>query len=123
MMNPWFQVALGGALGAVGRYGIGRALPWAGHGLPLHTLTANLLGGLLMGLVAAALQQRAAGDYAPLLMTGLLGGFTTFSAFSLETWTLFGQGQFLLALAYVFLSVTGAIAAVAGGLFLAHIFL
>lgn len=120
MMNPWFQVALGGASGALARYAIGRALPWDGQGWPLHTLAVNIIGGLLMGLVAGVLQARGLGGYGPLLLTGLLGGFTTFSAFSFETWTLFDQGQVPLALGYVFLSVTGAIAAVAGGLFLAR---
>lgn len=120
MMNPWFQVALGGAFGALGRYAIGRALPWDAQGWPLHTFVANVIGGLLMGGVAGVLQARGLEAYTPLLMTGVLGGFTTFSAFSLETWTLFEQGQGPLALCYVFLSVIGAIAAVAGGLFLAR---
>lgn len=78
-------VALGGALGSVARYGVGvAAARWAGQGFPWGTLVVNALGGVAMGLLAA--RAGPANDTLRLLFgVGVLGGFTTFSAFSLET--------------------------------------
>ena len=84
-------VALGGALGSLARYGVGLAAArWLGLGFPWGTLTVNIIGGLAMGLLAA---RTGPGDEALrlLLGVGLLGGFTTFSAFSLETVRLLEQ--------------------------------
>jgi CrcB protein len=77
-------VALGGALGSVARYGVGAvAARWFGAGLPWGTLAVNVIGGLAIGVLAARAEGNA--DARLLLGVGLLGGFTTFSAFSLET--------------------------------------
>ncbi len=122
-MNQFLQVALGGALGASARLGVnilaGRLVP----GFPLGTLTVNLLGCLAMGLLAATLALRAGQQIAPFAMTGVLGGFTTFSAFALDAVTLWGRGAGALAAGYVALSVAGSILAVAAGLALGRMVL
>ncbi len=116
MMNPVLQIALGGAAGAVLRHGVGRALPLQGAGFPLATLLVNVSGSLVMGLLAALMALRWNNQLAPLLMTGLLGGFTTFSAFSLDTLTLWERGQPVAASIYVAGSVLLSLAAVIAGL-------
>jgi CrcB protein len=107
-------VMLGGAVGAALRYQIGgvtmRAL---GPAFPWGTLLVNLIGGLLMGLLAV----RGPGETARLLLgVGVLGGFTTFSAFSLDTITLIQRGALVPAVAYVLASVLGALLALWAGL-------
>jgi fluoride exporter len=107
-------VMIGGALGAAARYQLGG---WAtrafGSAFPWGTLLVNLMGGFLIGLLFA----RAGGEPARLLLgVGLLGGFTTFSAFSLETIQLLERGTNVSALAYVAASVTGALLATWAGL-------
>lgn len=78
-------VALGGALGSVARYGVGfAAARWMGLGFPWGTLTVNIVGGFAMGLLAARIGPEQE-NLRLLLGVGILGGFTTFSAFSLET--------------------------------------
>lgn len=109
MMNPYLQVAIGGAIGSVARLGMYRAIP--AQGFPLATFAVNVGGSLVMGLLAALLAQRG-GAWAPLLLTGVLGGFTTFSAFSLDALTLWERGQGALAALYVAASVLLSLAAV-----------
>ena len=106
MMNPYLQVAVGGAIGSVARLGIYRAIP--AQGLPWATFAVNVAGSLVMGLLSALLAQRG-GAWAPLLLTGILGGFTTFSAFALETGALWERAP-LLAAGYVVASVAGGLA-------------
>ncbi|NNM76955.1 CrcB family protein [Sphingomonas sp. ID1715] len=107
-----FLVMIGGAVGAAARFHLGGALG-RGAAFPWGTLVVNIVGGLLMGLLMA----RDPGDGARLLIgVGLLGGFTTFSAFSLETVRLFEGGAAALALAYVAASVIGACVALWLGL-------
>lgn len=114
------QVALGGALGASLRWGVGLgALRLFGPGFPVGTLAINVLGSLLMG-VAAALAARGSLPLAPLVMTGAIGGFTTFSAFSLETVALLERGRAGLAALYAGLSVALSVGALALGLALAR---
>ena len=116
MMNPFLQVALGGAAGSVARYGVNRAaLAAFGPGFPVATLAVNVAGSFLMGLLAAMLALRGKA-WAPLLMTGALGGFTTFSAFSLDAVTLWTRGQQATAAAYVAASVALSLAALVAGL-------
>jgi len=93
------QVALGGALGASARYltGLG-AVRLMGHGFPYGTLTVNVVGSFLMGVLVVSLTHMGGNRFAPFLMTGLLGGFTTFSAFSLDAATLYERGQTMLRL-------------------------
>lgn len=108
-------VMAGGAAGAGMRYLAGQALP--GARFPWATLTVNLIGGLLMGLLAGALAKRIAGDPARLLLgVGVLGGFTTFSAFSLDIVAMIERGSLGLALGYAVASVVGSVLALAAGL-------
>lgn len=120
-MTRLLIVAAGGALGAVARYGVGRLLPATGW--PWPTLTVNLVGGLLMGLLAGWLAFRG-GEQAETLRlfaaVGLLGGFTTFSAFSLETALMIEKRQFALASGYVAASVVLSVAALFLGLLIAR---
>lgn len=96
-------MALGGALGATLRYGSGLVIVrLAGGTFPLGTLFVNVVGSLLMGAIAGHFVLRGGSDTARLfLMTGLLGGFTTFSAFSLETIQLWERGEGGVAILYV----------------------
>ncbi|MGA0541090.1 fluoride efflux transporter CrcB [Neotabrizicola sp. VNH66] len=107
------QVALGGAAGSVLRYmtnvAAGRLF---GTGFPMGTLIVNVLGSFLMGVLVVFLAEKGLTRHAPLLMTGLLGGFTTLSAFSLDTVTLWERGQTGLALAYVALTLILSLAAI-----------
>ena len=114
---------LGGALGAGARFLVGRAaLGWAGPDLPWGTLAVNLLGGLLMGLLAGVLARHGAGEGWRLFGgVGVLGGFTTFSAFSLDIITMVERGQPALALGYALLSVIGAVLALFAGLQLVRV--
>ncbi|MXO84620.1 fluoride efflux transporter CrcB [Altererythrobacter aurantiacus] len=125
---PSFQASLlvagGGALGAVLRYHLGRGLTWLTSpatvtAFPWATLTANILGSLAMGLLAGWLARSgdAGGETARLLVgVGLLGGFTTFSSFSLELMVLIERGQPALALTYAAISVLAGLVALYIGL-------
>ncbi|MEL6587638.1 MAG: CrcB family protein [Pseudomonadota bacterium] len=108
MLGTFLQVALGGAAGAVLRYGAGLLMLRAGGGavagVPLPILTVNVVGSFLMGAFVVWAGQRSMMHLSPLVMTGLLGGFTTFSAFSLEAYTLIERGQVGAAVTYVGLS-------------------
>jgi CrcB protein len=109
----------GGAVGAALRYHLGRlAAHLFGAGYPWGTLLANLLGGFAMGVLAGCLARSASGGehFRLLLGVGVLGGFTTFSAFSLETFLMIERGEAMSALLYVLASVIGAVAALAIGL-------
>lgn len=115
------QIALGGAIGACLRYGGARAVAWSlGGGFPWGTLAVNVTGSFLMGFAAVALALRAAPGLAPFVMTGVLGGFTTFSAFSLETFQLLQRGQTAAAAAYVGGSVALGLAGLVAGMALAR---
>lgn len=117
-LGYWLAVAFGGAAGAVGRAFVASQLP-ATTGFPLHTFMVNILGSLAIGVVWALLSRLEANmTWSAFLMTGLLGGFTTFSSFSLETLQLAQQGQWLTAGAYVILSVLLCVAAAGLGVFL-----
>lgn len=111
-------VMMGGALGAGARYLVGKALlGWLGPNYPWGTLAVNLLGGLAMGVLAGMLGRMTAGDQARLfLAVGVLGGFTTFSAFSLELVTMLERGAIMTAMGYALASVAGAVVALFAGL-------
>lgn len=119
-----FLVMLGGALGAGARHLSGRAaLALLGPGYPYGTLFVNLAGGVLMGLLAGVLARAgAAGGEAWRLFlgVGVLGGFTTFSAFALDAVMLWHRGAAVAALGYVVLSVAGTIGGLVAGLALAR---
>lgn len=105
---PWLAVAAGGALGAVARYAMaGLVQRAAGGAFPWGTLAVNVLGALLMGLIVegAARLWSMSPDLRLFLTTGVLGGFTTFSAFSLETALMIEKGDWLPAMAYIAASV------------------
>ena len=106
-------IALGGALGSVLRY-----LLVAGIGAPWGTAAVNVLGSFAIGLFFVLLDART--GWQLFLMTGLLGGFTTFSAFSLDTLKLMQQGQAAQAALYVLASVALSLIAVALGVALAR---
>jgi CrcB protein len=114
-------VMLGGAIGAAFRYQVGRAALGAmGPGFPWGTLVVNLLGGLLMGVLAGIVISDGPADR-PLWMflgVGVLGGFTTFSAFSLDAFALLERGEFAIASAYVVASVAGSVMLLIAGLWL-----
>ncbi len=115
---------LGGAVGAGARHLTGRAaLALWGPGFPWGTLAVNLIGGFAMGLLAGWLAARASGDEAmrALLGVGVLGGFTTFSAFSLDAVLMVERGDYGAALAYVLASVVGSIVALFAGLQLTRV--
>lgn len=120
-MKSILLVMGGGAIGAAMRFGIARAVPVPAAGWPWATFTANVLGGLAMGVLAAWVLR---GDYSaePLRLfagVGVLGGFTTFSAFSLEMAEMIQRGQIALAAGYAAASVLLALAALFVGLLLA----
>ena len=124
-MPPLLLVMLGGAIGAGFRYNLSKvALQHMGPGFPWGTWIANLLGGLLMGFLAGTLADMAK-DGEPLrlfLGVGVLGGFTTFSAFSLETYNMLVRGDYVMAVAYAVSSVAGAVLMLFLGLMLTRIF-
>ena len=121
MAFHFLLVGIGGALGAMLRHGVGlmtmritdSAFPWA-------TLTINVVGSLYIGLIAGllALTPTWSQEIRLFAVVGVLGGFTTFSAFSLDTILLFERGQTINALLYVAGSVVISIAAAVLGLFL-----
>ncbi|HEY5721163.1 MAG TPA: CrcB family protein [Allosphingosinicella sp.] len=114
-------VMLGGAAGAGLRYEVGRmALARLGAGFPWGTLAVNLLGGLLMGVLAGFLFEDGAQQrpFWLLLAVGLLGGFTTFSAFSFDLFAMIGHGRYSAAFGYAAGSVIGSLLLLAAGFFL-----
>jgi CrcB protein len=115
MISTLLQVALGGAVGASARWllGLGVLRLTGPTAFPVAVLGANVLGSFLMGVFVVIAAHRGLTHLSPLVMTGLLGGFTTFSAFSLETVTLIERGQMGLAAVYVLASVLLSV----GGLF------
>ena len=123
-MTAVLQVALGGAIGAVLRYltGIGLIRLFGHTPVPLGVLTVNVAGSFLMGLFIVAAAQRGLTHLSPLVATGILGGFTTFSAFSLEAVTLYERGALGLAALYILANLTLSIAALFAGMALARSF-
>jgi len=110
-------VGLGAALGAWLRWGLGLLLNAIYPAIPMGTLAANLLGGYLIGVALAwfALHPGLAPEWRLLLVTGFLGGLTTFSTFSAEVFTLFARTQYGTALAAIGLHLAGSLAMTALG--------
>lgn len=114
-------VALGGAIGSVARYAassrighhLGTAFPWG-------TLTVNIVGGFVIGALTglAASRLDLSAEFRLFLVTGILGGFTTFSAFSLEVVLMIERHQWAPAAAYAVASVVGSVAAALAGLWI-----
>lgn len=106
-------VALGGAIGAVARYGVNiSATHLFGHGFPWGTLIVNILGSFLMGVAIVKFSQmQISQELRTMIITGFLGAFTTFSTFSLDTVTLWERGDMVQAFLYVSASVLVSISA------------
>jgi CrcB protein len=118
-MPPLVLTMAGGAIGAGFRYlASTAALRTFGIGFPWGTLGINILGGFFMGVLVATLSRVGNGGepWRLFLGVGILGGFTTFSAFSLEAWAMIERGQALPAIGYIAASVLGSVAALALGL-------
>ena len=96
-------VGLGGAIGAVLRYLLGQAIPRLAGGFPLGTFCVNIVGCFAIGVIVALAGRNSGID--PRLVTGICGGFTTFSTFSLETVSLMDEGKIPLTLLYLCASV------------------
>ena len=111
-------IALGGAVGSVLRYLAGGLVQRsAGVGFPVGTLAVNVIGGFLIGVLAQHyMNEQASPQMRAALITGFCGGFTTFSAFSLETVGLMRGGEYSKTAAYVVLSVTLSILATISGM-------
>ncbi len=121
MMMSFLQVGLGGAIGAMLRFGVALAMSRvSAAGVPLGVLSVNVLGSFLMGVFVVYAVQRGIAHLNPFVLSGLLGGFTTFSAFSLEAFTLYERGEVLQAALYVALSVGLSIAALVLGVIIAR---
>lgn len=124
-MRAFLVVFLGAGLGGALRHGanLGAARLFPGT-LGAGTLTVNIIGSLLMGILieSLALKFDALQQWRLFLATGVLGGFTTFSAFSLEAALLYERGQLAASLLYVLISVIGSIVALFVGLLLVRHF-
>jgi len=122
-MTGWTvaQVAAGGAIGASARYlasvAVMRAL---GPGFPWGTMLVNVVGSFLMGVLIVTLAHLGGTRFAPFLAVGVLGGFTTFSSFSLDAVTLYERGAVAAAAGYVAGSVVLSLAALFAGLVVAR---
>lgn len=103
----WLFVAIGGALGAMSRYGITQLVPVAANGFPWAIWTANIVGSILMGLFYVVIIEKAliAEQWRPFIMVGFLGALTTFSSFALDGVLLWQNGQGAVALLYIISSV------------------
>lgn len=122
MLSNLLSVAVGGALGASLRYltGIGIVRLLGHTAFPLGVISVNIVGSFLMGVFVVLAAQRGLTHLSPLVATGFLGGFTTFSAYSLEAVTLYERGEVFYAGLYVVGSVVLSIAALAIGLWVAR---
>lgn len=122
MWNNLLWLLLGGGLGTVGRYLLSSGMQqWLGTTLPVGTLGVNVLGCLAIGFLVEWLARAGAHpDVRLFLLTGVLGGFTTFSTFGLDVAGLLEEGRVLAALGYVGLSVVVGVLAVYGGMALSR---
>jgi len=122
-MTMFLYAAIGGAIGAAARYGVNVTAPkLLGHGFPWATMIVNVAGSFVMGLLIAimALAWNTSQEMRVFLATGVLGGFTTFSAFSLDFVALYERKEYGLAFGYAGSSVVMSLIAVFAGLYLAR---
>lgn len=111
----WLAVAVGGALGAMARFGVINYLaPFAGNRFPLGTLCVNISGSFLIGVCYVVLNEKlaTAPEWRLLIVPGFLGAFTTFSTFSLDALALWENGMPMTAVTYVLATVVGCLLAV-----------
>ncbi|MEM7718432.1 MAG: fluoride efflux transporter CrcB [Pseudomonadota bacterium] len=122
MITTLLSVALGGACGATLRFlfGLGLIKMTGPTSFPVAIISVNVIGSFLMGIFVVLAAQRGLTYLSPFVMTGVLGGFTTFSAFSLEAMTLYERGDVGLAALYVVASVVCSILGLAAGLLVAR---
>ncbi len=117
--SMFFYVAAGGAIGALGRYGVtSLASTVLGHGFPYGTLIVNVAGSFILGVIieVSALAWSPSPEIRAMLVIGILGAFTTFSTFSLDMVTLMTRGETAYAMIYVAVSVIFSIAALWAGM-------
>jgi CrcB protein len=119
----WIAVAIGGALGAMGRYAMSTWVFQINHKFPWATLTVNVLGSFVMGILFVVIVERGAlsMEMRSLLMIGFLGAFTTFSTFSLDALGLWQNGHLFLALLYVLASVALCLLAITSSIWLTRL--
>ncbi len=114
MIRNLLFVGLGGAIGTILRYGISTLYKYSNF--PLSTLLINILGSFVIGLLfGLSIRGKLDHEWKIFLATGICGGFTTFSAFSLENLELIQQGKYLLSIVYILSSVAGGLVAVLAG--------
>lgn len=120
MTQTLLQVALGGAIGASARYLAGVAIlrGFGAQAFPLGVITVNVVGSFLMGVLVVLLGAKGLAHWNAFLATGILGGFTTFSSFSLEAWRLMETGRHDLAALYIGLSVAASLLGLVAGVHL-----
>ena len=124
-MNVWIAIGTGGAIGSVLRYALAMSVQrWAGTGFPLGTVIVNILGSFTIGLLYVWLIERMGAPHALrlFLIVGVLGGFTTFSSFSLETVTLVMESSYGYALLNIAASVALCLLGTRFGMVLARLF-
>ena len=121
----YFMIAMGGALGALSRYGMTKWINsyWQ-QTFPLATMAINVLGCMLMGVAFVVISEKMPSlePYRPLVMVGFLGAFTTFSTFSLEIVSLINMQAWLSAISYLLLSCVLGIVGLAVGMAVARFF-
>jgi CrcB protein len=118
-MNPYLLVGIGGALGAMARYGVGTAIAAPANGFPAATFLINVVGSLAMGVLVGTLAKTTpqfANEIRLFVAVGIFGGFTTFSSFSLDAISMIERGDFVLATAYIVGSVLLSLAGLYVGL-------
>lgn len=111
-------VAVGGAVGALARFGLSEAMPVRSGAIPWATATANVVGCFLIGILMVLVTDVWPGHrlVRPFLGVGVLGGFTTFSTYAVEVRTLYADGHAPIAVVYLVGSVIAALVAVVAGL-------
>ena len=117
-MSNYLAIALGGAIGSMGRYWITISMVrFPPHWLPLGTVSVNVLGSFIIGLVWVYLQQRHESEFLRLFVAvGVLGGFTTFSTFSLETVYFLSESEWGRALGNILMNLLGCLLATTAGI-------
>jgi len=121
----WIAVAIGGALGALARYGISTwVFAISSHKFAYATLAVNVLGSFLMGILFVLVIEKAAlpAEMRSLLMVGFLGAFTTFSTFSLDALGLWQNGHLFMALIYILATVILCLIAISSSVWLTRLF-
>jgi len=120
----WMAVAVGGALGAMARYGVSTwVVQVSSHRFPYATLTVNVLGSFVMGILFVLIVERSAlaPEMRDLSMIGFLGAFTTFSTFSLDALSLWQNGHLFMALLYVLATVVLCLLAISSSIWLTRL--